>query len=93
MPLIWLSRFFKPAGFSVEGSHRHIAGAGGLGQRHFLGSPRLMNAVEVLGQGERRAAEADASCLGGGNAFGLALADVGTFILCHKGQHLQYNVT
>lgn len=40
----------------------------------------------------RRTPEADASGFCGCYSLGLTLADIGTFVFCNEGQHLQHDV-
>ena len=58
----------------------------------FTSFPTLVCAVVVLRQGFGWSAEAYPSGLCRRYALGLPLPDIGSLVLCHKGQHLQNNV-
>lgn len=76
-----------------EGGQRHAALLCGGGAGDLVRPPPLVGAVEVLRQGLGRPSEAHPSGFGGGNALGLALADVHPLIFRHKGEDLEDDIT
>lgn len=83
---------FKFPGLGVEGAGGHLAGRGGLGEGELFLPPGLVDGVKILRQGAGRPAELYPPGPGGGDAFGLSLADVGPLVLGHEGEDLKDDV-
>lgn len=78
---IFLSHF-APA--SVECGRAHIAALGSFFGAELVALPGVDDLCEVRRELQGRAAQVDAAGAGGGNAFGLAFADIVPFVVRGK---------
>ena len=76
-----------------KGRERHPASFCRNRSRDFSGAPSPVYFMKVHRQRFRRSAELHSSCFRRRNTLSLPLADVGAFILCHKRQDLENNIT
>ena len=83
---------FKLHGAGVEGALGQLAQGRGLTEGKLLAPPRLMDLLEIFGQGSWGSSEANASGAGGGDALLLTAAYVFAFVLRGEGEDLQNEV-
>lgn len=92
-PFLQISGFFVNLSLISETVQGNTALLSGCSSSNLAIFPSLIDIMKVVRQSGWWSAKLHTSSLGNCKAFRLALSDIGSLVLCHKGKHPKHGIT